>query len=132
MPVFRSSIAGESCAADPLSGLQGRLSVGIGPLWGLIRTAAANIPWTKVAQNTPLLVDMLGKAKAKIRQQEVSQRNIDEQLRLLQEENARLSTDLQQTSLRLRLLTSRVATLSAVSVISLLCSLAALVLWLLK
>jgi hypothetical protein len=106
--------------------------VAIGPLWGLIRTAAANIPWARVAQNTPVLVDMLGKAKARIRQQEASQRDIDDQLKQMQDENARLSASLLQLSGKVQLLTSRVAMLTTIAVFALLCAVAALVLRLVK
>lgn len=105
--------------------------MGIG-LLGIIKTAAEKIPWAKVAQNTPLVVDLLGKAKAQIRQHDASQRNLEEQVKSLHDENARLAAALLQLSDRLQLVTSRVSTLLKVSVVSLLFALSALVLWMLK
>ena len=106
--------------------------MGIGPFWIFVKAAAANIPWARVAQSTPLLVDVLGKAKAKIMQQETSQRNLEERLKGLQDENARLTTALLQMSDKLQLVSSRLSLLTAVSGISLLCAISALVLWMLR
>ena len=106
--------------------------VGVALFWGLLKTAATNIPWTKVAENAPLLVDALGKAKARIRLNESSQKNLEEHLKSLQDENARLAADLLQLSKKVQLLTSRVALLSKITGFSLLCAVAALVLWMLK
>lgn len=105
--------------------------MGIG-LLGFIKAAAANIPWTKVAQSTPVLVDMLGMARAKLKLQETSQKNLGDQLKLLQEENARLVTDLQRMSGKLQLVTSRVSILTKLTAVSLLLALSSLVLWMLK
>lgn len=116
---------------EPL-GFAGEVYVGVALFWGLLKTAAANIPWTKVAENTPLLVDVLGKAKARIRLNENSQKNLEEHLKSLQDENARLTTDLLQLSKKLQLLSSRVALLSKITGISLFCAVSALVLWMLK
>jgi septal ring factor EnvC (AmiA/AmiB activator) len=106
--------------------------VGIGPLLNLIKTAAVNIPWSRVAQNTPLIVDMLGKAKAKIRQSESINRDFEDQLKLLQDENARLSTSLLQATDKIQRLTARVSMLAKVSGFSLLLALAALILGIVK
>ena len=106
--------------------------MGVALFWGLLKTAATNIPWTKVAENAPLLVDALGKAKARIRLNESSQKNLEEHLKSLQDENARLAADLLQLSKKVQLLTSRVALLSKITGFSLLCAVAALVLWMLK
>jgi hypothetical protein len=105
--------------------------VGIG-IWSIIATAAANIPWTKVVQSTPLLVDVFGQAKAKLKMNEASQRNVEDQLKMLHEENARLAATLSQLSVKVQLLNSRVATLTKLTVISLLCAISASVLWILK
>ena len=105
--------------------------MGIG-IWSIIATAAANIPWTKVVQSTPLLVDVFGQAKAKLKMNEASQRNIEDQLKMLHEENARLGATLLQMSEQVQLLNSRVATLTKLTVISLLCALSAAVFLMLK
>jgi hypothetical protein len=105
--------------------------VGIG-LWAILSAAATNIPWTKVAQNTPLLVDLLGKAKTRMRLHDASQKNLADEVRLLQDENARLDAALLQLSEKLVKLTSRVALLQKTAVVSLLLGVSAVVLWLLK
>lgn len=105
--------------------------MGIG-LLGVIKTAAMNIPWAKVAQNTPLLVDMLGKAKAQIKQHDASQKNLEDQLKSLHEENAKLAATVLQMSTTVQLLTSRVSLLTKLTFMSLLLSSCTVVLWMLK
>ena len=106
--------------------------MGVALFWGLLKTAATYIPWTKVAENAPLLVDVLGKAKARIRLNESSQKNIEGHLKSLQDENARLATDLLKLTKKLQLLTSRVALLTKITGFSLLCAVSAVVFWMLK
>ena len=106
--------------------------MGIVTIWSFVRAAAANIPWTKVAQSTPLIADMLGSAKAKLQRYETSQKNIDEHLKQLQDENARLATALQQMSDKLQALTSRVFLLTTLTCLCLVCAVLGLVLWMLK
>jgi hypothetical protein len=101
-------------------------------LWGLLSTAAMKIPWTRVAQSAPMLVDMIGKARTNMRMQEASAKNLDVQLKQLQDENAMLTSALLQVSDKLQLLTSRVSTLTKITGLSLLLAASALVLWLLK
>ena len=105
--------------------------MGIG-LLGVIKTAAMNIPWAKVAQNTPLLVDMLGKAKAQIKQHDATQKNLEDQLKSLHDENAKLAATLLQLSNNVQSLTSRVSLLTKLTVFSLLLAISASVLWMLK
>ena len=106
--------------------------MGLGPLVGIIKAAAANIPWAKVAQSTPLIVDVLGKAKAKLKLQEATQKELEERLKAVQDENARLTTALLHMSDKVQKLNSRVSLLTVISGISLLCAISALVLWMLK
>ena len=97
--------------------------------WSLIKTAATNIPWTRVAESTPLIVDMLGKAKIRIKQNEAAQKSLEDQLTLLLKENARQATDLKRMSDKIQVLTSRVSRLTTLTGISLLAAVAALMLW---
>lgn len=103
--------------------------MGIGPLLGLLKTAATNIPWAKVAQNTPLVVDAFGKAKARLQQNEALQKDLEHHLKALHEENARLTSAVLQLSDKLQLVTSRVSLLSKISAVSLLLATASLALW---
>ena len=105
--------------------------MGIG-LLGVIKTAAMHIPWAKVAQNTPLLVDMIGKAKAQIKQHDASQRNLEDQLKSLNDENAKLAATVLQMSNTVQLLTSRISFLTKLTAISLLLAISSVVLWMLN
>lgn len=105
--------------------------MGLG-LLGFIRAVAANVPWTKVAQSTPVFVDMLGMARAKLKLQESSQKNLGDQMKLLQEQNTRLATELQRVSDQLQRVTSRVSLLTKLTAVALLSTVSSLVLWMLK
>jgi hypothetical protein len=106
--------------------------VGIGLIWSVLKTAATKIPWLQVVENAPLVVDALGRVKSKVRQNEASLKNCDDHLKLLQVENARLAVELQQVSVKLQLLTARVSRLTKVAGVSLLCAVAALILWIVR
>lgn len=106
--------------------------MGIGMVWGVLRQAAIRIPWSKVVQNAPLVVDVLDRMKAKVKLNEAAQRSLDDQLKTLTEENIRLSSEVLQVSLRLQQLTARVSVLSRLCLLAIVFSIATLVLWLAK
>ncbi|GFO58375.1 hypothetical protein GMST_07000 [Geomonas silvestris] len=106
--------------------------MGIGMVWSVLRQAATRIPWSKVVQNAPLVVDVLDRVKLRTRAGEAAQRSLDDQLHALAEENARLSADLLRTTLQLKQLAARVSLLSKLSGFAIGFAAAALVLALVK
>ena len=101
-------------------------------LLGLLKTAASNIPWSRVVQSTPLLVETLGRARERLRQNDASQRDLEEHLKLLQEENAKLTTAVLHLSQNLQSLSSRVTLMTTVSAVSLILALASMIIALAK
>src|ERR1035437_3016499 len=96
-------------------------------VWGIINTVATRIPWSKLAQNAPLFVEIIGRAKDRLNAP--AQKIHDDQLKLMQEENARLKKDLLAMSNQLQKLTSRVFTLKVITAVSLLIAASSLVIW---
>jgi hypothetical protein len=108
---------------------RGDKKMGVGFVLQILRTAATRIPWTKVAQNTPLFVEMVGKAKDRMNAHAKIQ---DDQLKLLQDENARLAKSLLQVSDQLQKVSSRVSLLTVIAAASLLIAVSSLVVCLVK
>ncbi|HEY5513985.1 MAG TPA: hypothetical protein VIK40_10120 [Geomonas sp.] len=99
--------------------------MGIALVFQIIKRIATKIPWTQVAQNAPLIADMVGKAKDKLN---ASARKIqDDQIQLLQEENARLAKSLLQMSDQLQNISSRVYLLTVITAVSLLIAISSLI-----
>lgn len=99
--------------------------------------AATRIPWTTVIENSPVLVDMM--ARARERFMTAGTHDFPEELRVLQEENIRLANSLLQTTERLaevnrmlEVVIARQRTLALVSILALLAAVASLGLWLVK
>lgn len=95
-------------------------------IWSVLTAAATKIPWTRVVQSAPVVVEVLDRVKARVRLNEAAQKNLDEQLKCLAEENARLLEELKQASLKLQKLTARVSFLTKLTLVSFLCAVAAL------
>jgi len=106
--------------------------VGIGMVWSVLRQAATRIPWSKVVQNAPLVVDVLDRVKSKVLVNEAAQRSADDRLRVLAEENARLSAELLQNTLQLKQLAARVSFMTKLAGFALIFSAAALILALVR
>jgi hypothetical protein len=69
--------------------------VGIGMVWKVVRTAATKIPWGQVIESAPVVVDMVGRARAHMTA--LPHQDFHVQLKSVQEENLRLAQSLQQT-----------------------------------
>jgi len=95
-------------------------------IWSVLKAAATKIPWTRVVQSAPVVVEALDRMKARVRLNEAAQKNLDDQLKYLVEENVRLSGELKQASFRLQKLTARVSLLTKLVLVSFLCAVAAL------
>jgi hypothetical protein len=97
-------------------------------MWSIVKAAVTRVPWSKVVQHAPAVVDALGRVKTRVRLQEAAQKDADDQLRLLVEENARLHGELNRLSKELQRLNSRVALFAKLAGVALVCAAAALVL----
>jgi hypothetical protein len=106
---------------------------GIGVVWGMVKTAATKIPWGRVLQNAPAVVDLIGRAKESL---QVPHSDLEERLGLIQEQNLKLEQTLLQTAEHLQELTktlevmaARQRLLSIGIVVSLLIAVSSLSLW---
>ena len=73
---------------------------GIGVVWKVVKTAATKIPWGQVLENAPMVVDMVGRARAHLTA--MPHQDFQGQLKAMHEENLRLAQSLQQTTDRLQ------------------------------
>ena len=103
----------------------------IGTIWGIAKVAATRIPWGRVMENIPAVVDMAERAKGRFRGHGG---DIEARLRQLQEENRKLeqalletSGHLQQTIRTLKVVVARQKMLMIATAVSLLVAIAALV-----
>lgn len=106
-------------------------------IWTVVRIAATKVPWGRVMENVPALMDMVGKAKTRLREQPAQRGSLDERLRILEEENLKLGKALLQSSETIRQLaktvevvTARQKMLMTATVVSFLMALTSLLLWL--
>lgn len=108
----------------------------MGPVWTVIKLAATQIPWGRVIENIPAVVDMVNRAKARIRGGGAGpgseQGSVEERLRVVEEENLRLgkalleaSETLQQQAKALEVLAARQKMLIFLAVLALLTAAAA-------
>lgn len=104
----------------------------IATIWGIAKVAATRIPWGRVMENIPAVVDLAERAKGRFRGQGGGE--IEARLRHLQEENRRLeqalletSGHLQQTIRTMKVVVARQKMLMSVTAVSLLTAIAALV-----
>ena len=107
-----------------------------GFFWGIVKTAATKIPWARVAENVPAVVDMIGRARERFRVPVSSADDLEERLRLLQDENLKLgklllqTTDhLQEIAKSLEVVAARQKMLVIGTVASLLIAVSSLALW---
>ena len=106
-------------------------------IWGVVRIAATKVPWGRVMENVPALMDMVQRAKGRLREQPAARGSADERLRALEEENLKLGKALVQSSETIKQLaktvevvTARQKMLMTATVISFLMALTSLLLWL--
>lgn len=104
----------------------------IATIWGIAKVAATKIPWGRVMEGLPAVVDM---AKERFRGHGGAQDGLEERLRLLEEENLKLgkalletSGHLQQTIRTLKVVLARQKMLMAATAVSFGMALAALLL----
>ena len=104
----------------------------IATIWGIAKIAATKIPWGRVMENIPAVVDLAGRAKGKFTG--ASHGAVEDRLRLLHEENRRLekallenSGHLQQSIKTLKVVLARQKMLMAGTVLSFLMALVSLV-----
>ena len=110
---------------------------GTGVVWGIVKTAATHIPWGRVLENVPAVVDLMGRAKERLKPSQ--QNDLEGPVRLLQEENLKLTKALVETSAQLQetgkvliVLAARQKMLIIATVLSLLLAISALAVVLLR
>uniref|UniRef100_C6DY33 Uncharacterized protein n=1 Tax=Geobacter sp. (strain M21) TaxID=443144 RepID=C6DY33_GEOSM len=104
----------------------------IATIWGIAKVAATRIPWGRVMENIPAVVDLAERAKGRFRGHGGG--DIEARLRHLQEENRKLeqalletSGHLQQTIRTLKVVVARQKMMMTATAVSLLAAVAALV-----
>ena len=109
----------------------------IGLIWGIAKTVATKIPWGRVVEHAPVMVDLVGRAKDRLRGS--SGGDLEERLIAIHDENLKLEKTLQETSRHLqeltntlKVLSARQAKLSIATGISLLLAISSLLLWAMK
>ena len=110
---------------------------GAGVIWKIVKTAATAIPWGRVVENAPAVVDLVGRAKDRLRASPAQ--GLEAQLRSLQEENLKLADTLLKTSDHLEELTkalevvaARQKMLTTATFVSLLIGISSLALWIIR
>jgi len=105
-------------------------------VWTIVRIAATKIPWGRVMENVPAVVDMVGRAKGRFMASSSAQIGQDERLRLLQEENLKLkkaivetSDHLQQVAKTLEVVAARQKMLMIATAVALVAAVWSLLLW---
>lgn len=103
-------------------------------IWSIAKIAATKIPWGRVMENIPAVADMATRARERFMGHGGAHGDVGSRLALLEEENRKLeralletSGHLQQTIKSLKVVLARQKMLMAVSVVSFLTALAALV-----
>jgi hypothetical protein len=110
---------------------------GIGVIWGVVRTVATKIPWGRVIENVPAVVDLVERAKDKFSAS--TQNDLEEKLILLRDENLKLekalleiSDNQQELANSLKVVLARQKKLAIATVVSLLIATSSLILWVIK
>lgn len=105
-------------------------------VWTIVRIAATKIPWGRVMENVPAVVDMVGRAKGRFMASPPAQIGQDERLRMLQEENLKLkkaivetSDQLQQVAKSLEVVAARQKMLMIATAVAFLAAVWSLFLW---
>ncbi len=70
----------------------------IATIWGIAKVAATKIPWSRVMENMPAVVDMANRAKGRFMGQGAPRGDLETRLRFLEEENRKLDRALLETS----------------------------------
>jgi predicted nuclease with TOPRIM domain len=105
----------------------------IGVVWTVLKMAATRIPWGRVVENAPAVVDLVGRARDRFKP---SVDDLEERLQSIQAENLKLEKMLQATADHLQQITDTLKVVSArqkmltiCTVVSLLTAITALILW---
>ena len=98
--------------------------------YDLIWRVVKNIPWAKVVQSTPLIVELVARAKDRLKSPTGEEQLehltlLADQVQALEKEKARLATEVKEKSAQLELLsnqlrqvTARAATLTVIAAVS--------------
>lgn len=107
-----------------------------GVVWKLLKTAAGNIPWGRMVQNAPAVVDLVERVRERLA---AGPHGVHEELEAIREENIKLADSLLQTSAQvedlrkaLEVVIARQKMVAGIAVVSLLAALISLVGWLVK
>ena len=110
---------------------------GMGIIWGIVKVAATRIPWGRVVENAPAVVDLVGRAKDRLTAS--SQDDLAERLKLIHEENQKLENVLLKTADHLQVLEKTLKVVAdrqkmwaVTTVVALLMAVSSLALWLVK
>lgn len=110
---------------------------GIGAAWGVVKMLATKVPWGRLVENAPAVVDLVARAKERL--QAPSQDDLAGQLLSIHNQNLRLEKTLHETANRLDALSAkleavsqRMSLLLKATVVSLLMAISSLLLWLVK
>jgi hypothetical protein len=72
----------------------------MGIIWGIAKAAATTIPWGRLVENAPAVVDLVGRAKERLKI--TSRDDLVEGMKLLQEENLKLERMLLEAATHLQ------------------------------
>ncbi|HJV65331.1 MAG TPA: hypothetical protein VJ550_06355 [Geomonas sp.] len=102
-----------------------------GVIWKIIKAAATNVPWGRMVQNAPAVVDLVERVKERLLAG--AQHDLHDELQALREENVKLADTLLQTTARveelgkaLEVMVARQKMLAVVAVVSLLLAISSL------
>jgi hypothetical protein len=106
-----------------------------GMVWNIVRTAATKIPWGRIVENAPVVVDLVERVKDHLKSPQ--QNDIYKELKLNREEHLKMAdsllqatTEVQQLKAALEVVAARQKMLMIATGISLLVALSALIGWL--
>lgn len=86
----------------------------MGPFWTVVKLAATKVPWGRVIENIPAVVDMVNRAKGRMKQSATAPGvSEDERIRVIEEESLRLGKALLQTEEQLQELAKALEVLAA-------------------
>ena len=105
-----------------------------GMVWNIVRTAATKIPWGRLVENAPAVVDMMGRVKDHLKAPQ--QGDLYKELKLNREEHLKMADSLLQTTAEverlkaaLEVIAARQKMMMTATAISLLAALSALIAW---
>jgi hypothetical protein len=109
----------------------------VGAIWGVIKLVATRVPWGRVVENAPAVVDLVARAKDRLKG--ASQGELEEQLALIHQQNLMLEKTLSATadhleelSKKLEAVSRKQKKLAIITVLSLMIAMLSVVLWSIK